>query len=248
MSQHTDTPSNTSLRPPVPHIHTFGIKLASVRNFGSFFALPPCQGAQWATSTCSIFNSLAVQRFLHCYISPGSTQGTGAAALLGNGHGVRAFLWVCHGCSDLNQTPQAIPQLTNKTTNVIFQSQARHTCLLPDQHRRDLAGCPFPSRSPAAWHGGRGTSGSRGGHSPLPAPAHGGWELLRAPAQGWPRCQGSPQPLSYPEGGNAAPGPQQRISPTQRSREPQLRAGEKHGLGREGVRGGISLRESSVNP
>lgn len=108
----------------------------------------------------------------------------GAAALLGNGHGVRAFLWVCHGCSDLNQTPQAIPQLTNKTTNVILQSQARHTCLLPDQHRRDLAGCPFPSRSPAAWHGGRGTSGSRGGHSPLPAPAHGGWELLRAPAQG----------------------------------------------------------------
>lgn len=73
MSVHTDIASDTSLqlRPHLTHyVHIFGVKLASVRNFGSFLASPPCQGAQWATTTSSIFHSLAVQRLPHCFIFP----------------------------------------------------------------------------------------------------------------------------------------------------------------------------------
>lgn len=43
MSVHADIPSDTSLRlrPHLAHyIHTLGVKLASVKNFGSFFASP----------------------------------------------------------------------------------------------------------------------------------------------------------------------------------------------------------------
>lgn len=69
ISVHADIPSDTSLRLRLhlPHyIHTFGVKLAYVRNFGSFFASPPCQGAQWATTTSRIPHCLAVQRLPHC--------------------------------------------------------------------------------------------------------------------------------------------------------------------------------------
>lgn len=128
MPVHADIPSDPSLRltPHLAHyIHTLRGKTGVCEEFWKFLCLALLSRSTVSYSHLRYFHSLAVQRLPQLHFSPGQRAGDWHSTAVatrcgGNGdggdgsggnwggapwHGVRAFLWLCQGCSYLNTTP-----------------------------------------------------------------------------------------------------------------------------------------------